>query len=253
MVLAFDINNVDDSTTYYTKLAERNMKGCTCGDSVNVYNNLAYHYLYKRSDFKRAEHYLNLSLQCDSFAGTLTFLADLSIKKGDIKKGLYLYRILLSSKDDDYRVIALKKLCKYYKSIGDYKQAYNYNIIVDSLMDSLYDVEQSKTLNDLQMKYDTGFIKAESHRKIATLAIIILLVIVIFLLFTSALFCKLRNKRKEVELIKCQLFNTRREINAIEDDRNKSVEEKSHELKSVINDKKHCIRVLRTAIDEDEE
>lgn len=109
------------------------------------------------------------------------------------------------------------KMYRYYKSIGDYKQALQYKELYDDLSDSLYSLESTKVVEELETLYETekkeneiSRLNSESELKediiirknqqrnlMAAFAILLLLVLVATVFITV----KIRKQRRELQTL----------------------------------------------------
>lgn len=94
-------------------------------------------------------------------------------EKGDPENGVkYLEEDVqiartINSKDDI--ASAYQFLAEGYSKMGNYKKAYDYQLALSNLKDTLFSEESSKQVNDMQVKYDTE--KKERENKILELSV----------------------------------------------------------------------------------
>jgi two-component system, NarL family, sensor kinase len=119
------MNRPDDALKYYLLSVEFKEKAGIMQDLATTYGNIGQIYLYK-NDFQKSEYY---------------YLKQLSLGK--------------SAGSADDRRLAYKGLALVNKELGKYNKAYEYLIEFTSLNEDQYDIESTKKVAELQVKYET--------------------------------------------------------------------------------------------------
>lgn len=147
-------------------------------------------------DFTKALEYYERSLKIEKeigylsgYATSLVYIGELYLNLGEYTKALkYQHEGIDLLKDFDLPhdlLDAYNALSETYKSIGVYDSAFHYQTIVISLKDSLFSLEKSKQISELETAYETekkeqqiilqkAELKYRSKQTISLLAILLL-------------------------------------------------------------------------------
>lgn len=173
--------------------------------------------------------------------------SDICYRVADYKQAIKVsqksYKMAISNKSIRSQMVAAKTLAQSYKNTGDYKSASKYFEIHNSLKDSVYTVENNRTISELEKKYETEkkeqHIKAlstekklkeaelEHKSKINTISFIAIVFLVIVLVFAAVIN---RIIRKQKRLLNKQ----NNELKRLNDNMQKMFAIISHDLKNLI-------------------
>jgi class 3 adenylate cyclase/tetratricopeptide (TPR) repeat protein len=134
----------------------------------------------EQGDFETAFSYHNQAVEVSEKLGAQLYLAQslLSLaktqkKKGDVLKSIQTYRraeqISIEIKARQEIKNAYEELAKSYAEVNDFKNAYQYETLLTSIKDSLYNNDEDKKIQQLQFNFDLDKKEAEIQLQDATI------------------------------------------------------------------------------------
>ena len=144
---------------------------------------------YEKGDMDLSE---NNALQSDSIhpnPHAKMLLGKIEYQRGDRLKAKEYWDHALSTNDVKIKKDLYKIIANYYAEVGNYDDAYIISLKLDSLNDTIN--KSSKTVQELQLKYDRAKSESELYQKI-------LYALVIAFLASAALFVSFRYHQKRV-------------------------------------------------------
>ena len=144
---------------------------------------------YEKGDMDLSE---NNALQSDSIhpnSHAKMLLGKIEYQRGDRLKAKEYWDHALSTNDVKIKKDLYKIIANYYAEVGNYDDAYIISLKLDSLNDTIN--KSSKTVQELQLKYDRAKSESELYQKI-------LYALVIAFLASAALFVSFRYHQKRV-------------------------------------------------------
>lgn len=177
-------NNTKDALTFNYQAEKLFLKTKDNFGLAEVYNNLGETYTKKRN-FKKGEFYFLKSIKHAEKIGSLDHLQDNFLKLSEI-----------------------------YNKNGNYGQAYNYYRKYSTLKDSIYNIENAKTISSLKINYETE--KKDSKIKLLNskseldkikisrqknILYILSIGLFVFIIFTSIIFIQKHNKNQAYKIL----------------------------------------------------
>lgn len=223
----FEQGQYDLAEDFFLQALEIDQKNDFHHNVAKRYNNLGLVYFQQGKVEKSIEHFkmaadvfLDLA-DSINYAKAIINISDIYFKTGHnteafqyLQKG---YNISLGTKSLPLIEHNTGKMFHYYKSIGDYKSALKYKELQDELSDSLYSLESTRIVEEMETIYETekkedeiSRLNNESelkediiHRKnqqrnmMAAFAVLLLLI----LIATVFIIHKIRKQRRELEAL----------------------------------------------------
>lgn len=207
------MKNYDQSLVYHFKsldIKERKHDTYGIGTSCNNIGNL----YISTKEYQKAKDYINRGLQSfkkinnkSGIASSYVNLALVSYMEKNFDKALdYAFKaneLALETKNKQYAMVSYGSIVKIYEAKNDYKNAYSYFQKYFSYKDSIYNVETSNQINEIQTKYETEkkdkenlllrkdkqinelkYLKSQYWRRFL-IVLLILSIAIIFLIFRS--------------------------------------------------------------------
>lgn len=162
--------------------------------------------------------------------------ADLYLKTGRDDEAFSIIGALMSSDNARSNIWLYNSLSEYYAEKGRFKDAYAMRLKRDSIMtvvDKQLDVEFA---TDMWRKYDSEVVRHFARRKIALIVFIGFVVITLVLSSFVISERRLRKRAAQISALKNDLLQMQIRINKIKDDSEKSVMDKTEELKAIISE-----------------
>ncbi len=211
----------------------------------HVYDKLAFIQMRVGNvDVAMTEKLLNKSLAGRTGFLAMNLLADLYLKTGREADALMLVDGIVGAYDAKASVWSYNTLSRYYAGKGQYEDAYAMLLKRDSAMTVVDKLLDSEMATDLWQRYDAEVVKGFARRKMALIVFLALVVVSAVLLVLVVSGHRLRKKAAVVASLKDDLLKMQIRINNIKDDGEKSVKEKTEELKAVIDEKQAVINGL---------
>ncbi len=154
-----------DSALYMFKKCEQNYKDINLRNKlIDVYSNIGAVYVELQL-YDSASIYHQLAIktgkdlnQVNQLGIAYNNLAVVNIRRGELDvalKNLRKSEIYNSSGGDvDYMLNTYKNMCKIYEDKEEYDSAFKYLKKYETLSDSIFNIEKTKVISDLEMKYE---------------------------------------------------------------------------------------------------
>lgn len=180
--------NLSDSAYFYLKSGLRYIDDVNSILKADILVDIGEMY-YEKGDMDLSE---NNALQSDSIhpnSHAKMLLGKIEYQRGDRLKAKEYWDHALSTNDVKIKKDLYKIIANYYAEVGNYDDAYIISLKLDSLNDTIN--KSSKTVQELQLKYDRAKSESELYQKI-------LYALVIAFLASAALFVSFRYHQKRV-------------------------------------------------------
>lgn len=180
--------NLSDSAYFYLKSGLRYIDDVNSILKADILVDIGEMY-YEKGDMDLSE---NNALQSDSIhpnPHAKMLLGKIEYQRGDRLKAKEYWDHALSTNDVKIKKDLYKIIANYYAEVGNYDDAYIISLKLDSLNDTIN--KSSKTVQELQLKYDRAKSESELYQKI-------LYALVIAFLASAALFVSFRYHQKRV-------------------------------------------------------
>ncbi len=156
----------DEALYYYSKTYRISQALGEKLDMSIAVQNMANIYVYKK-DFKTAQEYYNQSVALKKEIGDFNGLATIYVSIGAMYGKArdfgtakeYIEQALAISKEKglaNQELSAYKSLRELYQETGDFKKALDFELKHTNLKDSLYNIEKTKSIAELQTKFETA-------------------------------------------------------------------------------------------------
>lgn len=249
MALAMGLAGQRDSMMLYVGMAVMCIPDSVVPGMNRVYNKVAFMQMHVRyGDVSLAEHLLKKSIAGGTDWRTLNLLADLYLKTGRDDEAFSIIGALMSSDNARSNIWLYNSLSEYYAEKGRFKDAYAMRLKRDSIMtvvDKQLDVEFA---TNMWRKYDSEVVRRFARRKIALIVFIGFVVITLVLSSFVISGRRLRKRAAQISALKNDLLQMQIRINKIKDDSEKSVMDKTEELKDIISEKQMAINKLNSRL-----
>jgi signal transduction histidine kinase len=164
-IIAFEEQDYDKAISYYTKASEINTRINNIPGMANAYNNIGNSYL-KQKKYDKALAQLKKAFDLYQKMGdnegiviNLVNQAMIMEELGKYDKELHIYDSCLLLLEDlnlnQTKLTIYKNIYNAWELKGNKSMAYEYIQKYMMLKDSLFNIEKSKEIADLQLKYDT--------------------------------------------------------------------------------------------------
>jgi len=180
--------NLSDSAYFYLKSGLRYIDDVNSILKADILVDIGEMY-YEKGDMDLSE---NNALQSDSIhpnPHAKMLLGKIEYQRGDRLKAKEYWDHALSTNDVKIKKDLYKIIANYYAEVGNYDDAYIISLKLDSLNDTIN--KSSKTVQELQLKYDRAKSESELYQKI-------LYALVFAFLASAALFVSFRYHQKRV-------------------------------------------------------
>lgn len=180
--------NLSDSAYFYLKSGLRYIDDVNSILKADILVDIGEMY-YEKGDMDLSE---NNALQSDSIhpnPHAKMLLGKIEYQRGDRLKAKEYWDHALSTNDVKIKKDLYKIIANYYAEVGNYDDAYIISLKLDSLNDTIN--KNSKTVQELQLKYDRAKSESELYQKI-------LYALVFAFLASAALFVSFRYHQKRV-------------------------------------------------------
>jgi two-component system, NarL family, sensor kinase len=149
---------------YYQKSMEISIRIKDTIGICHLYNNMAMIYQANK-DYKRAYEFFSKALEGYTqkkynrgIAVVLKNMGVLFYVQGKYKEAIDYHERMITIAEkynlNDYLFTAYKNLSYYWMELGNFKKAYQYHVRYTDLKDSIFNIEKTKVINDLTMKYE---------------------------------------------------------------------------------------------------
>ena len=247
VMISFIQNDNRDSSFCYLGQAlsycEKNISHVT---KEEIYQNAAFCFDNYKGDFRTAEKYLKLEREHDKSGLADYPLAHVYMKTHRQKEACAILHKLLKSNNYFARVDANCMLGDYYMSIGDYENAYLYQVCGDSLQLHLQDNVKEVEIKEIQAKYNAEKLSADNDRKVRNIIIVFLAVLTSALSVIVLVFYNIRRKERLIKILEHRIADSDQKIKQIQSDTGKTFREKMTEMKILIDDKQALICQLES-------
>lgn len=181
--------NLSDSAYFYLKSGLRYIDDVNSILKADILVDIGEMY-YEKGDMDLSE---NNALQSDSIhpnPHAKMLLGKIEYLRGDTIRAKEYWDHALSINDVKIKKELYKMVANYYAEVGNYDDAYTISLKLDSLNDTIN--KSSKTVQELQLKYDRAKSESELYQKI-------LYALVIAFLASAALFVSFRYHQRRVK------------------------------------------------------
>lgn len=235
-IYSTDTKMYDIALEYYKRALNLRRELKHVREIAPILSNMGIIYSDKK-DYKMAEQFYKESLELNLKHGQkrsvcicYTNIGNIYFEQNDSKKADYYYREALKYLDDDFQIKELLyyNLGEVNLKLGNLEDALKYNDTCMTIKDSLYSREAIKSLNEMQVKYETEKTQLELEKKdlesknkqvmiYAALGGCILLLGLAFFIFRG-----LRQKQKDNKALE--------QMNSIISEKSKIVEEQHKDI-----------------------
>jgi Tfp pilus assembly protein PilF len=222
----YDYAKYDSAVYYYNLVLPEPNLSENPDVLITIYLNLSFINI-ALSEFEKARNYIAKAKEVidkNDFTRSKIYyynaIAELFAKEGDINKAitntLAAYKLSDSLGEKTNMVNMLSNLCDMYAGINDYKNAYKYTLVKESVKDSVFNEKKAQIIKELEVKFlvekknlEIEKLKArqEADRR---LRILLVSVLVFIISLSILLLYVLYEKRKRSEVEK-ELINTEKE------------------------------------------
>lgn len=240
---AMFLSGAQDSAMYYIQKLEKHAKYETKQARALIYNNIAaYLSSYESPDNSKIEHYIKLSLSCDSLTTSVNMLADLYMRTNREEQAADIYHKMLRSQSSEIRLSAYSSLEDYYFQKNLYVYAYDMRKHYDSLYTIIEDSLRNVNLNELQLKYDNEVIVRTYNATLGKIAICFEFATIMILVVVLIAYRKFHKSKLRFMQYKHMLEQTRHEIVKLKNDNEITLKEKEAKLRKILIEKKMAIQ-----------